>query len=366
MLKRFFLLCSGADIPLLNECSHGEQNKYVGIGATVFFTAVMAAIAASYALYTVFDQVLIAVFFGLVWGLLIFNLDRFIVSTMRKKESFKSEFLQALPRLILALIIAMVISKPLELKIFDKEIQQVLLEEKNEMTLNNQQQIAQQFTPQRTALQTEIERLKEEITAKETEVNNLYETYISEAEGRKGTKKVGKGPVYKEKRAKHDQALADLAALKKENQAKIATKEAAVLQLQQQEKNSVTNSQPIIDNFGGFMARINALNKLPWLPSFFIFLLFLAIETAPIFAKLISAKSEYDLKYQNREDILKNWILQQEHQRSVLLATDTELNNKVYRDLQEEEAIYQQKQQMARKLIQAQTDSFLQNHQKVL
>jgi hypothetical protein len=30
------------------------------------------------------------------------------------------------------------------------------------------------------------------------------------------------------------------------------------------------------------MARINALNKLPWLPSFFIMLLFLAIETLPL------------------------------------------------------------------------------------
>ncbi len=50
MLKQFFILCSGADTDILNDCSIGEQNKYAGIGATVFFTAVMATIAASYAL----------------------------------------------------------------------------------------------------------------------------------------------------------------------------------------------------------------------------------------------------------------------------------------------------------------------------
>jgi len=52
VLKNFFLTCSGVDKNLINECANGEQNKYVGIGATVLFTAIMATIAASYALYT--------------------------------------------------------------------------------------------------------------------------------------------------------------------------------------------------------------------------------------------------------------------------------------------------------------------------
>ncbi|MGB1451087.1 MAG: DUF4407 domain-containing protein, partial [Marinirhabdus sp.] len=81
MLHQFFIFCSGADTDILQDCSAGEKTKYAGIGATVFFTAVMAAIAGSYALYTVFDNLLPAVFFGVIWGLLIFNLDRFIVST---------------------------------------------------------------------------------------------------------------------------------------------------------------------------------------------------------------------------------------------------------------------------------------------
>ena len=125
MLKKFFLLCSGSDKQIIESCSDGEQNKYAGIGATVFFTAVMAFIAGSYALYTVFDNIYTALFFGLVWGLLIFNLDRFIVSTIRKRDKFGSEFLQATPRIILAVIIAIVISKPLEIKIFEKEINTV-------------------------------------------------------------------------------------------------------------------------------------------------------------------------------------------------------------------------------------------------
>ena len=97
-------------------------------------------------LYTQFLTIsILQYFFGLIWGLLIFNLDRFIVSTIKKNDSKWKEFLQAFPRLILAMIIAIVISKPLELKIFEKEINQVLLTEKNQMTLDNKTQIAQQY-----------------------------------------------------------------------------------------------------------------------------------------------------------------------------------------------------------------------------
>ena len=145
MLKKFFWMCSGADTDLLETCSKAEQTKFAGIGGTVFFTAVMAFIASSYALYTVFDNYLTSIFFGLVWGLLIFNLDRFIVSTIKKSSSKWKEVIQATPRIILAIIIAVVISKPLELKIFEKEIDRVLLEQKNEMTLLNQGQIAEQY-----------------------------------------------------------------------------------------------------------------------------------------------------------------------------------------------------------------------------
>jgi hypothetical protein len=359
MLQQFFLICSGVDRDLIRKCSRGEQTKYAGIGATVFFTALMAFIASGYALYTVFDNVYTAIGFGLVWGLLIFNLDRFIVATLRKKDSKFAEILQATPRIILAVIIAMVISKPLELKIFEKEIDQVLLEQKNDLTLSNKNQIAEQFTPEIEQIQQEIINLKAEVTSKEQEVNDLYETYIAEAEGRKGTELVGKGPVYKEKREKHDATLQELQTLRETTTEKIATKEAAIADLIEKQKTAEAETQPIIDRFDGLMARVNALDKLPWLPSFFIFLLFLAVETAPIFAKLVTSKGEYDLKLQDVEDAVKTWVQQKVHQRKTLLDTDISLNNKVYADITEEEEVYQYKRKKARELLQLQADAFL-------
>ncbi|MDX6746553.1 DUF4407 domain-containing protein [Polaribacter sp. PL03] len=366
MLKKFFITCSGIDKNIINNCSNGEQNKYVGIGATVFFTAVMATIAGSYALFTVFDSIYIAVLFGSIWGLLIFNLDRFIVSTIKKRDAKWKEFLQASPRILLAVIIAIVISKPLELKLFEKEINQVLLTEKNQMTLNNKTQIAQQFTPEITRINSEIAVLKTEITTEETKTNTLYETYISEAEGRKGTKLLGKGPVYKEKRQKHDTSLTSLNTLKKNNLEKIKTKELAIASLIEKQKLLETKTQHIITNFDGLMARINALGKLPWLPSFFIFLLFLAIETSPIFAKLISPKGEYDFKLEDEETAVKTWVQQQVQQREKMLQADIIISKKVYENISEEDEIYEYKEKMARNLMKLQADSFYKKQQNML
>jgi len=359
-------MCSGADTEVLENCSKSEQIKYVGIGGTVFFTAIMATIASSYALYTVFDNYFVALIFGLVWGLLIFNLDRFIVGTIKKRESKWSEIWQATPRIILAVIIAVVISKPLELKLFEKEIDRVLLEEKNNMTLANQEQIAQQYTPEIAKLNNEIATLKEEVTTKEIETNALYETYISEAEGTAGTKILGKGPVYKEKREKHDASLVELSQLKMDNGKKIKDKEAQIEELMALQKTQTSNTQPIIDNFDGLMARITALNKLPWFTSFFIFLLFLAVETSPIFAKIIAPKGEYDEKLADVENAVKSWVAQKNAQRAHVSQTDGLLNEAIYNELADEEELYNYKKQKAREILQMQADAFHKGQKRIL
>jgi len=366
MLKQFFIICSGSDSKILEGCSEGEQNKYAGIGATVFFTALMAFIAASYALYTVFDNLMAAIAFGIVWGLLIFNLDRYIVSTIKKTGNVIDELIQASPRIILAVIIAVVIAKPLELKIFEKEINQVLLEQKNDFTLANKEQIAQQYTPTVASLTNEIKDLQSQIDTKETEVNSYYSTYIAEAEGREGTLLVGKGPVYKEKREKHDSELAALQELKTTNKAKIEAAEAQIAQLNTDYETQVTTSQPIIDNFDGLMARVNALSELPWLPSFFIFLLFLAIETSPIFAKLLSPKGEYDIKFNESEAEINTWAEQNVNQRKAVLSTDHIINDRVYSDISEEEELYAYKKKVARELMKKQQDAFYNKQTKIL
>lgn len=364
MLKRFFILCSGVDSDIVNGCSNGEQNKYAGIGATVFFTAIMAFIASSYALFTVFDNVYTAVFFGLIWGLLIFNLDRFIVSTIKKRDHFMDEFLQATPRIVLAIIIAIVISKPLEIKIFQKEIATVLLKEKNDMALVNKKQVATYFKSDVDKNKSEIDGLKLDISNKEKEVATLYQSYITEAEGSTGTKKIGKGPIYKEKRAAYDLAAKQLDSLKSSTRQSITEKEAKAKTLQGDLDKKVAETQPIIDGFDGLMARINALNKLPWLPSFFIMLLFLAIETSPIIAKLLAPKGEYDFKQEDSEMGIKNVIAQNRYQSELQKKTDAEIYDKVYADIKDDKELYSYKKKGALELLKLQADGYVEKQKK--
>ena len=123
-LNEFLWTCSGANKAVLRQCP-SDYAKYAGIGGTILFTALMAALSGGYALNFVFDNQAIAVAFGIFWGLLIFNLDRFIVNTMYsdgKHTISWGELKSGLPRIIMAILLGIVISTPLELKIFYKEI----------------------------------------------------------------------------------------------------------------------------------------------------------------------------------------------------------------------------------------------------
>src|SRR5687768_4320191 len=104
-ITMFFWHCSGADLDILKKCPT-ESSKYVGIGATIFFTGLFAALSGAYALYTVFDSIFTSLIFGFVWGLMIFNLDRYIVSSMRKEGKFSRELALATPRILLAILIS--------------------------------------------------------------------------------------------------------------------------------------------------------------------------------------------------------------------------------------------------------------------
>lgn len=120
-VKRFFFACAGAYTKILEVCP-SEHSKYIGIGGTIFLTSCLAIISGTFAIKTLVDNTVVAVLFGILWGALIFNLDRYIVSSIRKEGKFWNEFGLALPRLVLAVLISVVITKPIEIELFDNQI----------------------------------------------------------------------------------------------------------------------------------------------------------------------------------------------------------------------------------------------------
>lgn len=295
-LQSFFWYCSGANTELLNQCPT-DSSKYVGIGATILFTGLFAALSAAYAFFTVFDSYLIASILGLVWGLMIFNLDRFIVTSMRK-TSKKEEFVMAIPRLILAILISIVIAKPLELKIFEKEINSELVLMENELKAVQKEKIIEEYAQQKSTVDQELTGLKTEIKAKEQERNELRDIARQEADGTGGSMKRNPGPIYQIKKANADQVEKELQQLIQQNNPMIANKISQLEQLDSLQTAALLAVD--IKDIGGPAARLEALDRLAtkssaiWWANAFIVLLFIVIETSPIFVKLISKKGPYD------------------------------------------------------------------------
>jgi hypothetical protein len=311
-LSWFLWFCSGANFPILRR-TPTESNKYIGIGATVFFTGVLAAIAAGYALFTVFESIWPALFFGLFWGTMIFNLDRFIVSSMRKKEDASAEWKLAIPRLVLAVLLALVISKPLELKMFEREINRKLDEKKTEFIITSKLNLAKGF-PEIQALEVKKDSLKAELAKSESFRDQVQDEYDAERFGEKtsGTSGIiGRGTNANKKEQQLDAAQVALVELRKRNQIRIDTLDSQIRDFSQLRQLEFEKQQAGIDSFGGLATRMEALDLLTKdsaamaLANVFIVLLFIAIETAPIFVKLISPRGPYDDLLELAEDKVK-------------------------------------------------------------
>jgi hypothetical protein len=296
-LTSFFWFCSGANTDLLKKCPT-ESSKYVGIGATVFFTGLFAAMAAGYSLFTVFDSYFAATLFGVIWGLMIFNLDRFIVSSMRKDKVAGREFAMAIPRILLAILISIVIAKPLELKIFDKEIQPELIVMEQQKFAVQEANVKVRFQATEDSLKKEIQTLKNEITDQQSKHLDLVRIAQEEADGTGGSKRRNLGPIYKVKKADADKAEKDLTELTARNTPRIKELQMSLTNYENAIAGEIASLER--SKMNGPAARIEALDRLTkessaiWWAHWFIVLLFIAIETSPVFVKLISGKGPYD------------------------------------------------------------------------
>jgi hypothetical protein len=305
-ITSFFLLCSGADSSLLKKCPT-ETSRYAGMGATIFFTGIFASLAAGYALYTVFDNVWTAVVFGILWGLMIFNLDRYIVSSMRKEGSTQRELLTATPRIILAVIISIVIAKPLELKIFEKEINPELIVMEQETYARQENQLRSRYTPQQDSLKAERLMLQNEIVSITRKRDELVRLAQEEADGTGGSRRRNLGPIYKTKKADADKVEAELQQLIQQNGLRIAEVEKGLatadslmrIDLAAQEKTRLNGPAARMEALSRLTAQSSAMAWADW----FIILLFIAIETSPVFIKLIAAKGPYDNLLKTEEHI---------------------------------------------------------------
>lgn len=304
-IDSFFWFCSGVHCDTLKAIPT-EQAKYAGIGGSVFFTALFAAISGSYALYTVFSgtqaSLFIALTFGVIWGLAIFNMDRYVLSTINKNAHGYKQLLVGVPRILLAVVIGIVVARPLQLKIFEKEIHKQLVQQALQEQKMGIETLGKTFT---TQYQFEINRLNE----RKAQQKKL-EVLLQEEKGKlnqelfgEKTKETSGIPGYGSFTKKREAALNaqqhQLDTLRKE-----VTSMENFLSGQRVQKGELEDllSFKEIDSlaqYAGFADRNRALSMLAEDVSSssairFVSFLFILIECLPIIVKLMASGGPYD------------------------------------------------------------------------
>jgi len=324
-IRLFFWMCTGTPIGVIEKYPT-EHNKFIGIGATIFFTALFAGLSGGYALYYVFAgspfAVFFAIVFGILWGLAIFNLDRYIVSSINKTAKGIRQFYQASPRLIFAVLIAIVIARPLELKIFEKEIKEVL---KSRYLREQQARITrvQDSFSDKYALELEqIEKLQKEYDAVTNEVTLLREELKSEVFGQMTGKTSGvvgfgtyaqqKQEVIQAKQQREDYLASRLTELESFiNRQKSQEGINDQLMLTDSRLDARVSTAGFADRnwaLGQLTEGGDDVNNASANAVMFITLLFVAFECAPILVKLLSDAGPSDVDIHESEARIIRWL----------------------------------------------------------
>jgi hypothetical protein len=350
-LYKFFLWASGAELEILKQAPT-DTNKYFGIGGTIIFTALMAAFAGGYAFFTAFREEIIdeqglvigytllsevlSVFFGLFWGALIFNLDRYIVSTFGvgdgKKTISKQELIEAAPRLLMAMLLGFVIATPLELKLFEKEINaeistQIAITNSTIIKSGEDDPVLNRLKDERKALQTNITNRRNLIEEKRTFWETANKDKNDEWNLGKFSGKKGKGGYYDDLKKIADDAENDYSSIKnkftslnEKDYKSIDEIDGKIRIREQSTQSEIENQKTVQAQNNGLIARLKAMDILMyqevpvyeiidgekelvrieeektavWYAKWLITLLFIFIEIAPIMFKMMTERGTYD------------------------------------------------------------------------
>lgn len=312
---RFLWWCAGADSYFLLRSPIQDRVKYAGIGGIVFCTGILAAFAGGFAFNTAFGPKGLAgddvshtgwligsAVFGICWGLMIFNLDRFIVSSTGKGDGTDKitlkEFGQAVPRLIIALILGITISKPLELKIIETEINVELRKKQQEKMDEFNRNTDAKYKEEIALIDADIAKLETDRGVLTQRLKEAEQEYIDQMQGRAGN--AGYGPRAKQLEVFKNEKQKEI----DDYDAKHAT-ELTNLKLRRDEKmaawehdrNEVNKKQA--ENLDGLLERISIAHDIGFWLGIALTFIFLSIEMGPIFFKMMMNKGPYDYMVEN-------------------------------------------------------------------
>jgi hypothetical protein len=344
-----------------------DRVKYAGIGGIVLCTGALAMVSGGFAFFTAFgpkayamDQqeaagigfLIGTVLFGIAWGLIIFNLDRFIVSSTGKGDGTDTvtlrEVSQALPRIIIALILGFAISAPLEIRILKSEIDNELDKFQKTYTQERNMQSDSLFAQRKAILEKDKAELEGKMAGYEAELK-VYDDKIDELVEKKrlemqDKRAYGEGPVAKALQKNIDDKMAEknkFIELKSGDvngwKASLDKTAADIRSLDDELRAEYKKNEESAHTYSGLLKRIQISHEVGGVIPWIIFLVILCIEMGPIFFKMMLTKGPYDYMVENQNYLLnvENGVLKEDH---IYQGTDGIIHMEKYRYLEVEKA----------------------------
>ena len=316
-----FWKAAGGDEYILRRSTYSDQVKYMCLGGIIVATGLMAAIAGGYAFYTIFEPkgsaletgtdvttAIQSVFFGIAWGLMIFNLDRFIVSSTGKGDGTEAitweEFKGAIPRIVMGSIIALTISKPVEIRMFKSEIDVELHTAQIEQQKQYLEKINDEYASRILQEEDQIRLWNNEIKEADRYAKELRRQADLEMDGGAGAR--GMGREWEQKNSQAIEAKKEKEELEEKNAPLISSARDKLKDIRTERDREIADAKQKASSLDGLLERIKLAHQIAgfWI-SLFITLLFMAIELTPIFFKLMLIKSPYDFIKDNIEELMK-------------------------------------------------------------
>jgi hypothetical protein len=317
-VTKFLWYAAGADELILGKCTYSDQVKYSCLGGIVLSTGVMAALAGGYAFYTIFgtrgdalDDTLnipacfLSIFFGCIWGAIIFNIDRFIVTSTGTGDGTEKitwdEIKGAIPRIIMGMILAITISKPIEIRMFKTEINLALKMEQDSIKQVRIDERISMWKKKTAEIDKSLGAISTQLDTLEKQSLKLQNEYVYETTrpDRRGIGDIAKGIQSQMERI--DLKINNLKSNPDYLQAQLQKKD-----MQSKLLKETDEAENEVKQLDGLLERIKLAHKTAgfWI-SLFITLMFMAIELTPIFFKLMLIKSPYDFVSENIKELVK-------------------------------------------------------------
>lgn len=322
-IMRFLWKCAGGDHYILERATYSDQIKYMCLGGIVFATGAMAGLAGGYAFYTIFSPkgsavedvihfptVLLSTIFGIIWGLMIFNIDRFIVTSTGKGDGTEKitwdEFKSAIPRIIMGTIIAMTISKPIEIRMFQTEINNKLYEKQLELQKEFEKKTTANFEERLKVVEDDLGEVGKQRQDLINRIKIAEQAYTDNLMGKADGIGAGNGPLSKALKSQIDALNSELERFDRQNGVKITDADKKRKEILAEKERVLATNVQVAQGLDGLLERIKLSHEVAgfWI-TLFITLLFLSIELTPIFFKLMLNKTPYDYLSENRDDLIR-------------------------------------------------------------